>query len=175
MLLVIDYARGTTLAQYDMREWIFSVPNEFNDRFYLAANDGQILCLRNRAEKIPVAVRAVEIITPPKKDDALKSDDMPAKDKEDVPAKDVAPPKDDGAKKVDAPKKDEMKKGDLPKKEDMKNVPKDKEKDMKDAKEAVFLEKDRYERIAVFASMAETRLQRSYWAMNPERHTRMGP
>jgi outer membrane protein assembly factor BamB len=175
MLLVLDYARGTTLAQYDMREWIFSVPNHLNDRFYLAANDGQILCLRNRAEKLPVVIRAVEIKTPPKKDEAPKSDEMPAKDKDDVPAKDVAPPKDDGAKKVEAPKKEEMKKDDLPKKEDMKEVPKDKGKDMKQDKEAAYLEEDRHERIAAITSMVTTRFERNYWVMNPERRSRMGP
>ena len=45
---VLDGRRGTTLATYDLSGWAVPVPNDLTDRIYLAANDGQILCLRLR-------------------------------------------------------------------------------------------------------------------------------
>lgn len=58
-LLIHDYIRGTTLAEWDFRDWGISVPNELTDRIYLAHNDGQLLCLNNhdypRAQFMKVA------------------------------------------------------------------------------------------------------------------------
>ena len=80
-LLVIDYARGTTLGQYDMRDWIIPVPNELTDRFYLASHDGQIICLRNRSEIAPLRNQDHRNKTPAQnRMDVPKKDDMPAKD-----------------------------------------------------------------------------------------------
>lgn len=56
-LLVLDYLRGTELARYDARDWIIAVPNELTDRVYLAAHDGQILCLHHRDYAQPVYSR----------------------------------------------------------------------------------------------------------------------
>lgn len=53
-LLVLDYARGTTLASYDMRDWTLHVPNELTDRVYLASHDGQVLCLRHKDHVTPL-------------------------------------------------------------------------------------------------------------------------
>ena len=57
---VLDAKRGTTLAKHDLTEWAISVPNEYTDRIYLAANDGQILCLRHRDMTKPVIMKTVE-------------------------------------------------------------------------------------------------------------------
>jgi len=46
-MLIHDYLRGSTLADWDFRDWSISVPNELTDRVYLANDDGQILCLSN--------------------------------------------------------------------------------------------------------------------------------
>ena len=75
VLLVLDYERGTALGQFDMRDWLMSVPNDLTDRFYLANHDGQIVCLHNRAEKVPVRARNLAI-TPLQnpKQDAKKED-----------------------------------------------------------------------------------------------------
>jgi outer membrane protein assembly factor BamB len=53
-LLVLDRATGLRLSQYDgIRD--FSVPfaNEMNDRIYLAANNGHLLCLHDRDYPTP--------------------------------------------------------------------------------------------------------------------------
>jgi len=68
VLLVLDYARGSLLGRHDMRDWIIPVPNDFNDRLYLANHDGQILCLRNRAEIVPLVNRSIEMKLPKKEE-----------------------------------------------------------------------------------------------------------
>src|SRR5262249_51704914 len=45
---VIDADRGTTLAKFDCSEWTIAVCNEWTDRVYMAANDGQVMCLRHK-------------------------------------------------------------------------------------------------------------------------------
>ncbi len=91
-LLVLDYARGTTLAQYDVRDWLVPVPNELTDRFYLASHDGQILCLRNRSDKLPRYNKTFEVRLPPKteekKDDKAEPKDL-EKDNKDNEKKDA--------------------------------------------------------------------------------------
>ncbi|MBI2806425.1 MAG: PQQ-binding-like beta-propeller repeat protein [Planctomycetes bacterium] len=79
---VLDHRRGTTLAKLDLSNWAINVPNEWTDRVYLAANDGQILCLRHRDLKNPLFMKAlpewadvkVEPKPPPKKKVAPKED-----------------------------------------------------------------------------------------------------
>jgi outer membrane protein assembly factor BamB len=58
-LLVLDYARGTTLTDYDLSDYTVACPNELTDRFYLGAHDGTLLCLHARGEKTPHRLRAL--------------------------------------------------------------------------------------------------------------------
>jgi outer membrane protein assembly factor BamB len=47
-LLIIDRARGTTQAVLDLRDFTVSAANDYTDRVFLAANDGLLICLRDR-------------------------------------------------------------------------------------------------------------------------------
>ena len=58
-LQVLDYHRGTTLGKYDTSEYVVPVTNDLTDRFLLAANDGQILCLRHRDHRQPVRTKTL--------------------------------------------------------------------------------------------------------------------
>jgi outer membrane protein assembly factor BamB len=86
LLLVLDYARGTTLGRYDVRDWTMPVSNELTDRFYLASHDGQIMCLRNRAEATPLKNKTFEVkqLKLPKKEEKKEepADMEKAKDKD---------------------------------------------------------------------------------------------
>lgn len=57
---VLDARRGTTMASYDLSDWRITVANEYTDRIYLAANDGQILCLRHRDLVKPLVMKVVD-------------------------------------------------------------------------------------------------------------------
>jgi outer membrane protein assembly factor BamB len=57
---VLDYMRGSSLAHYDLKDWTVPMSNELTDRIYLASNDGQIICLRNRELKLPMRYHATE-------------------------------------------------------------------------------------------------------------------
>jgi outer membrane protein assembly factor BamB len=60
-LLVIDRDRGTTLSTYDgTRDFVFPVRNELTDRIYLAANNGQIVCLHDRDSARPLVMKTVK-------------------------------------------------------------------------------------------------------------------
>src|SRR5262249_53688485 len=59
-LLVLDRKRGVTLSAYDTRAFPFPVVNEVTDRLYLAANDGLLVCLHDRAYSKPVRHRTLE-------------------------------------------------------------------------------------------------------------------
>ncbi len=54
---VLDYRRGTTLARMDMMDWTIQIANEWTDRLYFAANDGQILCLRHNSLPNPLLMK----------------------------------------------------------------------------------------------------------------------
>jgi outer membrane protein assembly factor BamB len=70
-LLVIDRVRGTTLSTFDCtRAFVFPVRNEWTDRLYLAANDGSLICLRDRDNDTPEVLK-----TPPK--EAAKPPEKP--------------------------------------------------------------------------------------------------
>jgi outer membrane protein assembly factor BamB len=56
-LLVLDYRRGVTLARLDTRQFVVPVANEYTDRLYLAANNGLIVCLRDREYTEPIRHR----------------------------------------------------------------------------------------------------------------------
>jgi outer membrane protein assembly factor BamB len=79
-LYVLDGVRGTTLAKYDTQDWNLPVTNELTDRIYLAGHDGQILCLRYRANAGPVTMKSTETRRRPepkieeKKDEEKKDD-----------------------------------------------------------------------------------------------------
>jgi outer membrane protein assembly factor BamB len=47
-LLILDRARGTEVSSYDTRDFVFPVANEMNDRLYLAANSGVVVCLHDK-------------------------------------------------------------------------------------------------------------------------------
>jgi outer membrane protein assembly factor BamB len=59
-LLILDRRRGVTLSGYDFKDFVFPVPNEVTDRLYLAANNGLIVCLRDREYPQPIRYRQRE-------------------------------------------------------------------------------------------------------------------
>jgi outer membrane protein assembly factor BamB len=59
-LLVLDRKRGVRLSVYDTRHFRFPVVNDVTDRLYLAANNGLIVCLRDRDYPRPVRHRRLE-------------------------------------------------------------------------------------------------------------------
>ena len=111
-VLILDALRGTTLAAWDARDWTMHLANEWTDRMYLAAQDGQIIAVRNRDLPTPFKSRTYFSLRKeaPKQAEEEKKDDVEKKidDKKDE-------------KKDD--KKDEKKKDD--KKDDKKGDKKD--------------------------------------------------
>ncbi len=80
---VIDSRRGSTLATHDLSDWAIAIPNEWTDRIYLAANDGQVMCLRRKDLVKPMIMKASEPVRikeekkpkeEPKKDEEKKDD-----------------------------------------------------------------------------------------------------
>jgi hypothetical protein len=65
-LMVLDYEHGTKLAKYDVRDWTLLFANELTDRIYLAAHDGQIVCLRHRDGVKPLRHWGAPAEKPPK-------------------------------------------------------------------------------------------------------------
>jgi hypothetical protein len=59
-LLILDRKRGITLSTYDVRQFPFPVSNEVTDRLYLAAHDGLLVCLHDRAYPTPFRQRRTE-------------------------------------------------------------------------------------------------------------------
>jgi outer membrane protein assembly factor BamB len=47
-LLILDRGLGTEVSAYNTRDFAFPVSNEMNDRLYLAANSGLIVCLHDK-------------------------------------------------------------------------------------------------------------------------------
>jgi outer membrane protein assembly factor BamB len=90
---VMDARRGSTLSTLNMLDWAISVPNEWTDRIYLAANDGQILCLRHRDLAKPLVMKTAEPPRPPEKKEDEKKEDKKEDKKDDDKEKD----KDKGA------------------------------------------------------------------------------
>ena len=100
---VLDGRRGSTLAKYDLIDWAIPVPNEWTDRVYLAANDGQIMCLRHRDLTKPLTMKSPEVI---KKKEVKKVEEK----KEEKIEEEKKEEKKDVDKKKDAEKKDAEKK-----------------------------------------------------------------
>jgi outer membrane protein assembly factor BamB len=74
-VMVLDYERGKELARWDTRDWTVPLSNDLTDRIYLAANDGQIICLRHRELTAPLIVKTFEDFKapPPEKKDEKKN------------------------------------------------------------------------------------------------------
>jgi outer membrane protein assembly factor BamB len=59
-LLVLDRKRGVTLSSLDTRAFHYPVVNEVTDRLYLAAQNGLIVCLRDRDQTAAIRHRKIE-------------------------------------------------------------------------------------------------------------------
>jgi outer membrane protein assembly factor BamB len=59
-LLILDRKRGTLLADFDVRDFVVPIANELTDRVFLAANNGLVLCLRDREYVKPLKMKTVE-------------------------------------------------------------------------------------------------------------------
>ena len=58
-LMVIDREDGRVWSRYDFRDFPVPVINELTDRIYLAAHDGLIICLHDRAYATPREMKAL--------------------------------------------------------------------------------------------------------------------
>jgi hypothetical protein len=56
-LLVLDQRSGRVLSGYDTHDYVVPISNGYTDRFYLAANDGLLICLHDREYPAPVPMR----------------------------------------------------------------------------------------------------------------------
>jgi outer membrane protein assembly factor BamB len=56
-LLVLDQRNGEYLSGYDTHDYVVPISNEYTDRAYLAANDGLLICLRDREYPTPIQMR----------------------------------------------------------------------------------------------------------------------
>ncbi len=77
LLLLLDYDRGTILAQYDLRDWLVPISNDLTDRVYFANHDGQVLCLRHRLHVLPMKIKTVDLDGPQKKEDKKPEEKKP--------------------------------------------------------------------------------------------------
>jgi outer membrane protein assembly factor BamB len=81
-VLVLDYDRGKELARWDTRDWVVPVSNDMTDRIYLAANDGQIICMHHRESIQPLKVKTFDELKPlpqPKKEEKKDDNQDPTK------------------------------------------------------------------------------------------------
>src|SRR5260370_37285726 len=88
---VLDARRCATLAKLDLSEWTIPLANEWTDRVYLAAHDGQGICLRHReltkalslkTQDMPIVKEIKKPLEDKKKDDEKKEDKDKDKDKD---------------------------------------------------------------------------------------------
>lgn len=102
-LVVLDRARGLKLATLDIKDFSFPIVNDRDDRLFLAAHNGLLLCLNDRTYRRPELLR--------------KNEPAPPADPHDVPARKQFDVKDvPEAKKAPEPKVEpEMKKAPEPK------------------------------------------------------------
>ena len=110
-LIVIDAVRGSTLSSFDVSAFTVPVTNHVNDRVYLAANSGLLLCLRERTKVVSEPLRKPAA---PK-----KAAEAPMPEAPEVP-------------KVEAPPKKEPEKKEPEKKEPEKKEPEKKEPEKKE-------------------------------------------
>ncbi len=59
-VVILDRTRGTILSTWDVRDFVFQVPNDWNDRLYLAAQNGLIVCLHDRDYVLPQPHKEIE-------------------------------------------------------------------------------------------------------------------
>ncbi len=52
-LLVLDRLQGTTLSRIDVTDYVYPIVNDQNDRLFLAANNGSIVCLHDKEYTSP--------------------------------------------------------------------------------------------------------------------------
>lgn len=136
-LLVLDKARGLRLATIPMTGFNFPIVNQLDDRIFLAAADGSLVCLHDKGYRRPELQKKLLpaaadplleaqrlVAAPPKKDE-------PKEPKKEEPKKEE--PKKDEPKKEE-PKKEEPKKEDAKKEEPKKEEPKKEEPKKEDAK-----------------------------------------
>jgi len=146
-LLFLDAHRGSTLTAHDVRDWTIAVSNEWTDRIYLAAQDGQIACLRHRDYPLPVVNRTLPDLTaPPEDPDAEKKNGL---DKKDTDKKEVFEDKKEADKK-EADKKEADKKEADKKEADKKEADKkeaDKKEKKKDEKKEEKKEENKEEKL----------------------------
>jgi outer membrane protein assembly factor BamB len=132
--LVLDYTRGTTLAEYDLSDYTLPLSNERTDRVFLGAHDGTLLCLHHRANRSPFPVRSVPKPAPkeePKKNGKKEEPKEPPKKEEPKEPPKKEEKKEEPAGKDDLKKpaeKDDLKKPDVPKKDKDKDKAMDKDK-----------------------------------------------
>ncbi len=69
---VVDGRRGGTLATLNLSDWAIAIANEWTDRIYLAANDGQVMCLRHRDLIKPLVMKTPE---PPRPKEEKKKEE----------------------------------------------------------------------------------------------------
>jgi len=93
-MLVLDYERGKALAAWDARDWVLPIPNDLTDRIYLASNDGQIVCLRQRDHFQPLRVKTFETVQPKGKQGKKKAEDKAP------PGEDIVPKEKDDKDKA---------------------------------------------------------------------------
>lgn len=86
-LLVLDYARGTRLSDFDTRDFVVPLGNEVSDRIYLAAHNGLLVCLHDRDYPTPLRNQAWEAPVP-----APRKTEPGEKPEEKPPEKAPAPP-----------------------------------------------------------------------------------
>ena len=88
---VLDARRGATLAKLDLSDWTIPIANEWTDRVYLAAHDGQVICLRHReltkalnlkTQDLPIVKEIKKSLEEKKKDDDKKEDKDKDRDKD---------------------------------------------------------------------------------------------
>ena len=63
-LLILDRARGTRLTTFDTHDYAVPVSNELTDRFFLASNDGLLVCLHDRDFSRPLLMKKVRELQP---------------------------------------------------------------------------------------------------------------
>lgn len=100
-LVVLDRARGLKLASIDIRAFAVPVTNHRDDRMYLAANNGILLCLNDRGFRRPELLRPKE---PQSRVDAKLPDPKKEEPKKEEPKKEEP--------KKEEPKAEEKKEAD---------------------------------------------------------------
>lgn len=78
-LLVMDRRRGEVLGRLDTSEYVFPVQNETTDRILLAAHDGTVLCLNDKAYPSPVLVQTEGVKSAAPNTEAVKPEPKPIK------------------------------------------------------------------------------------------------